>query len=422
MIRNAMTLVLVLFLPALTIAGELERGIEASNKKDYDIAIVWFNAHIREHPKDAVAYYYRGNAYFHKQEYDKAIEDYSEAIRLDPKLAVAYHYRGFVYFDKQEYDKAIEDSTEAIRLDPKLAVAYTIRGDAYREKKEYDKAIEDYTEAIRLDPKLAVAYHNRGLAYFDKQEYDKAIEGFTEAIRLDPKVAVAYTNRGFVYFDKQEYDKAIEDITEVIRLDPKDAVAYYNRGLCYEQTNKFYTALADYAEAGRLDPTSDGARNQAKNLTQTIRKKWWSSPKVTVLSMNLDEELKKVVTKKGPIICLPLNTEKLVEDTVTIRHSTTVTDGWKAEPEVRGKVSAWWVEVEAALKDGIERSTSKTYGVETETKRSVTIKGTDSTSGFRVVWVEYYRTGKAKVRIDNQEVELPFEFREDFDLLTEKAN
>ena len=85
-------------------------------------------------------------------------------------------------------------------------------------------------------------------------------------------------------------------------------------------------------------------------------------------------------------------------------------------------MSAWWGEVEAALKGGIERSTSKTYGVETETKRSVTIKGTDSTSGFRVVWVEYYRTGKAKVRIDNQEVELPFEFREDFDLLTEKAN
>ena len=66
--------------------------------------------------------------------------------------------------------------------------------------------------------------------------------------------------------------------------------------------------------------------------------------------------------------------------------------------------------------------TNKTYGVETEVKRSVTITGTDSTSGVRVVWVEYYRTGKAKVRIDNQEVELPFEFREDFDLLLEKAN
>jgi hypothetical protein len=30
-----------------------------------------------------------------------------------------------------------------------------------------------------------------------------------------------------------------------------------------------------------------------------------------------------------------------------------------------------------------------------------------------------YRTGKAKVELDCQEMELPFEFKEDFDLLTE---
>jgi hypothetical protein len=38
-----------------------------------------------------------------------------------------------------------------------------------------------------------------------------------------------------------------------------------------------------------------------------------------------------------------------------------------------------------------------------------------------VVWVDLYRTGKAKVEVDGQQMELPFEFKEDFDLLTEPA-
>jgi len=117
-----------------------------------------------------------------------------------------------------------------------------------------------------------------------------------------------------------------------------------------------------------------------------------------------------------PPITLAPETEKVVDDTIRVRHSTSITNAWKAEIEVKGKVSAWFLEVETALRGGIEKSTNQTYGVETEKKRSVTIKGTKP---VRVVWVDLYRTGKAKVELDGQEMELPFEFKEDFDLLTE---
>jgi TolA-binding protein len=52
MIRNTLALVIVLFLPAQTTAGDFERGVEAFYNKDYDTAIVRFNAHLREHPKE----------------------------------------------------------------------------------------------------------------------------------------------------------------------------------------------------------------------------------------------------------------------------------------------------------------------------------------------------------------------------------
>jgi hypothetical protein len=47
----------------------------------------------------------------------------------------------------------------------------------------------------------------------------------------------------------------------------------------------------------------------------------------------------------------------------------------------------------------------------------VTINGNGKPA--RVVWVEYYRTGVATVRYDRSVLHIPFEYKEDFDLLTE---
>ena len=44
--------------------------------------------------ENAQAYNNRGLAYFEKGQYDLAISDYSEAIAIDPKNAAAYYNRG----------------------------------------------------------------------------------------------------------------------------------------------------------------------------------------------------------------------------------------------------------------------------------------------------------------------------------------
>jgi tetratricopeptide (TPR) repeat protein len=192
MSRILLTCGFFLVLPLPTFADDFDRGKEALDNGDDDLAIACFTACIRDHPKSAAAYYNRGLAYGHKQEYDKAIQDFSEAIRLDPKYARAYTNRGAAYGGKKEYDKEIEDCSEAIRLDPKYVLSYSNRGFAYSLKKEYDKAIQDCSEAIRLNPKFALSYSNRGFAYSLKKEYDKAIQDFSEAIRLNPKEAFSY--------------------------------------------------------------------------------------------------------------------------------------------------------------------------------------------------------------------------------------
>jgi tetratricopeptide (TPR) repeat protein len=88
--RIRISCVVVFLLPSLVLADDFDRGKEALDKGEYDLAIACFNAYIRENPKEVAAYYNRGLAYAHKNEHDKAIDDFTQVIRLNPNIAPAY--------------------------------------------------------------------------------------------------------------------------------------------------------------------------------------------------------------------------------------------------------------------------------------------------------------------------------------------
>jgi len=129
------------------------RGLNAYNARDYDMAIASFSDAIKLNPRDAGYYGSRAAAYVMKRDYDRAIADYTEAIRLSPRRADFYAGRGDVYFDKGVHNRAITDYTEAIRFDPNNADYYCSRGDAYMSASDYRNATADFERALRLDPR-----------------------------------------------------------------------------------------------------------------------------------------------------------------------------------------------------------------------------------------------------------------------------
>lgn len=194
-----------------------------------------------------------------------AIAAASEAIRRDPRDANAYYNRGNAYAASGDNDRAIADYTAAIRLDPAHANAHYNRGNGYSNKGDNDRAIADYTATIRLDPAYANAYYNRGNAFSNKGDRDRAIADYTEAIRLQPANANAYFNRGNAYASKGDTDRAIADYTDVIRVDPAYANAYVNRGLAYEKRGDFAKARADFnATLGLRHGVTKWAQDKAR--------------------------------------------------------------------------------------------------------------------------------------------------------------
>jgi tetratricopeptide (TPR) repeat protein len=136
----------------------------------------------------------RGIEASYKGDYDLAIASFSEAIRRDSTYVPAYNDRGNIYKARGDYDKAIADYDESIRIDPKYVPAYINRGIAYAAMGDGNKALADYNQAILLDPGNGLAYVNRGLLREAGDDYEKALADFEKAIHLDSGDGLAYNN------------------------------------------------------------------------------------------------------------------------------------------------------------------------------------------------------------------------------------
>jgi len=236
------------------------RGNAWSNKGKYNRAIADYTKAIEIDPEYADAYHNRALAWKSKGRwyYKKAVADYKKAtneyrkdsiatitrvIEIDPKNAEAYFHRGNVWYDKGDYNNAIADYTQAIEIDPQYAKAYNKRGLAWKKQGNYDKAIADYTQAIDINPRNPIYYYNRGLAWENKGDYNSAIADYTKTIEIDPKEADAYNKLAWLKAtcpdgNYRDGVRAVECAKKAVELKE----TYYTLG----------TLAAAYAETGRF--------------------------------------------------------------------------------------------------------------------------------------------------------------------------
>ena len=257
--------------------------------RDYEGAIVYFDAAIELNPDDAGTYINRGNAKAMLGQHTAAIIDFNTAIRLQPNDAEAYVNRGNAKADLGQYFAAIVDYNTAIRLyldfarfsyhsliivkamlgqhaapiadyDPailfKSAIVdtYINRGNAKANLERYIAAIIDFNAAIRLQPNNAEAYVNRGLAKANLGRYFAAIADYDIAIHFKPDNADIYIKRGLVKAELGEHFAAITDYDTAIRLKPDATLAYYNRGNAKANLGRYFDAIADYDTAIHFEP------------------------------------------------------------------------------------------------------------------------------------------------------------------------
>jgi serine/threonine protein kinase/regulator of sirC expression with transglutaminase-like and TPR domain len=243
------------------------RGVDKSDRKDYQAAVKDFTEALQINPNYAEALSKRCHCHLMLGDRLRAMQDCTQALQVASNFAQAYQAytnRGIARLSLGDAQGAIADYSQAIQINPKHALAFNNRGQVKDRMGDKEGAIQDFTQAIKVEPKFAVAYLNRCLSRSNAGDHSGGIEDCTQAIKLNPNLVQAYLNRSLVYFRLGNYQKSIEDSNIAIRInavknDPDLAKAYHNRGSARMALGDKQGAMEDFNQALRINPKDAGA-------------------------------------------------------------------------------------------------------------------------------------------------------------------
>ena len=133
---------------------------------------------------DANEWFQKGNDASEAKEYQNAIIYYNKAIQLNPDNHPPYSMRGLAKYELQDYNGAITDYNKAVQLNPDDHPPYSARGLAKQALKDYTGAITDYNKAVQLNPDEASTYVHRGIAKYNLQDMNGACADWRKAFEL----------------------------------------------------------------------------------------------------------------------------------------------------------------------------------------------------------------------------------------------
>lgn len=144
---------------------ELEKAAdEARSQKNYDLAITYLRAAVREDRKNSVLYNKLGLAELKKEDYQSARADFEKAIKRNSRYADAVNNLGAVEYVRKNYSAAAKNFKKAVALEETRAVFHVNLGAAWFSQKKMEQAVAEYTRAIELDPAAFESNSKVGIA------------------------------------------------------------------------------------------------------------------------------------------------------------------------------------------------------------------------------------------------------------------
>jgi uncharacterized protein involved in outer membrane biogenesis/tetratricopeptide (TPR) repeat protein len=151
---------------------------------------------IKQHPKDANAFYRRGQVYAENGDYDHAVADFDEAVRLNPRDPEALNNRCWARAVLGQLPAAITDCSEALRLKPDYTDALDSRGFANLKLGNYLQAIADFDGALKSNPRQVSSLYGRGTAKLKSGDEAGGSRDIKSAKALDPNIAEEFAGYG----------------------------------------------------------------------------------------------------------------------------------------------------------------------------------------------------------------------------------
>lgn len=183
---------------------ELNAGVKAFEKQDYEGAVAAFNKGLVYIPGDTLFNYYGGLALINAKDYKGAILKYKELLPHQDFSSIQQ-----VYLDLSRLSMMESDTTSAIKYAEEGAVKYPDNRELVTQNIELNlqagneaKVISNIESQIAKNPNDVNLYYYYGIALSASNKMAEAEAAYKKAIEVDPKFANAYINLGGIILNK----------------------------------------------------------------------------------------------------------------------------------------------------------------------------------------------------------------------------
>lgn len=231
-------------------------------RSELDQGLDLIDTFLQKYPKDAEAYFYKGQICKQYARYASAIDAYEQALRLRPAYARDEEFvnnKATMHAYAGQPTQAIADYEAATKLDFKQAGKYHGKiAQLYVSSQDFSQAELHFGLAInfsRQDNDRALAYWNRGLYHLNEQKfYIQAQIDLTNSVKLKSNWAdedLAEVNQILAHLD------TAKTVTQELEKDPNNAKRIdllLKRAMAYYHSEQNKQAWQDLEEAGKLKP------------------------------------------------------------------------------------------------------------------------------------------------------------------------
>jgi tetratricopeptide (TPR) repeat protein len=244
--------------------GDYQKGVSFFKQKQYEKAIVEFEAIVEEYPEYEFGHRMLGFSYLHLKQHQKSIAEFREALRLREDLFESYLGLARAYFNSKQFEEVIatlDQGSAHVKSPGHRYELLRTKGIAEFNINRYEASISDLEGAREIRRGEVKDLLRLGLAHYHMRNLEKAGEYLKQVLAINPSSIqasrflglVGYA-RGILLIENQKYAEAAEKIASYTEKDPDNAEAWFNLGLAYLFSGNLVAAEGAFLKDTLLRP------------------------------------------------------------------------------------------------------------------------------------------------------------------------
>jgi tetratricopeptide (TPR) repeat protein len=240
------------------------RGLDASFRLDRgetDAAITELLSVLPEIPKNYVAHFNLGRAYFAKGDLEQSRRQYEAALELKPDYQPARQALAQLALRQGDPDTALKYSQQSLTANPDNGPARLMEAAALLRKGQFDEARALLEEILKTNPDQTDTLLELGVLHLAQKHFDQAEGPFRRAYELQPSNLRGLLGLAEILFQQNQPDQAVQLIAGELKKHPQRADLQKELANAEFRTRQFDKAIADYQSV--LEKQKDTPLEQA---------------------------------------------------------------------------------------------------------------------------------------------------------------